>query len=492
MSLLLDALRRAAASKQGSSADQYTVPRRADPGPEHEESPPDDDAGDDPELTLEPEESKAADAPYSPTAEAPPETVRRAAAGTLTGTRRGGGRRGAAAVRAVLGGIVVLGALAAIGAGGWWYYLESRQASWSDLASWQPTAEPLVDDEPISAAGEPADAQAEPATGNGDTAVAGDDVADETGVDTDEAAADGADRNESAADEEIVARVDADALQGADEGGARELQPQAERAGTGSGDDGSTESRATGGESGQTQADGEAAAGKTRTTESDARTDTKATDGSTSGDTRSAEPARQAEPLVRASSGPSELTRTLQAGYSALRAGDVDAAEHAYAHALELAPGNRDALLGAASVAQRRGDDSRAVALYRRVLRDHPDDDHARAALMGLEGAREPRRSETELKNLLRDRPDSAALHFALGNVYAAESRWSEAQSAYFEAYRAAPDNPDHAYNLAVALDHLGQRDAARDYYREALAGSDDGGAGFPIAAVRRRLEQLQ
>lgn len=486
MSLLLDALRRAAASKQGSGADRYTVPRRADPGPEHEESPPADDAGDEPELTLEPEESKAADAPHPPTAEVPPETVRRAAAGTLTGARRGGGRRGAAAVRAVLGGIVVLGALATIGAGGWWYYLESRQASWSDLASWQPTAEPLVDDEPISAAGEPADAQAEPATGNGDTVVAGDDVADETGVDTDEAAADGADRNESAADEEIVARVDTDALQGADEGGAREQQPQAERGGTGSGDDGSTESRATGGESGQTEAVEEAAAGKTRTNESDARTDTKATAESPSGDTR------QAEPLVRASSGPSELTRTLQAGYSALRAGDVDAAEHAYAHALALAPDNRDALLGAASVAQRRGDDSRAAALYRRVLRDHPDDDHARAALTGLEGTRAPRRSETELKNLLRDRPDSAALHFALGNVYAAESRWSEAQNAYFEAYRAAPDNPDHAYNLAVALDHLGQRDAARDYYREALAGSDDGGAGFPIAAVRRRLEQLQ
>lgn len=466
MSLLLDALRRAAASKQGPAVDRYTVPRRPDMSTEREESTTFHDSGDDAELTLEPEMEREGDAPRRPEApaQAHPETTRRMAAGTLAGSRRGGGRRRGSAARAVLGGIVVLGTLAAIGAGGWWYYLESQQAGRNDLASWEPTAEPLVDAEPIAADGDPV-------TDEGSAAAAG-----EAGTDTAEPAADDADSDAAGADEETVARVDTDALEAMDENEAQAGQPEAE---TGADNTGSS------------AAEAESAAGKTRA-EPEAESGTGATAGSSSPETRAAEPARRAEPLVQASSGPSELARTLQAGYAALRAGDIDAAGHAYARALELAPGNRDALLGVASVAERRGNVDRAVSFYRRVLRDHPNDDYARAALAGLEGVQQPRRSETELKNLLRERPDSPALHFALGNVYAAESRWSEAQRAWFEAHRAAPDNPDYAYNLAVALDHLGQLDAARDYYRKALAASDDGGAGFPVAAVRRRLEQLQ
>lgn len=458
MSLLLDALRRAAASNQGPAADRYTVPRRPDPATGREESAVSDDTAGYTGLMLEPEMSRetGADAPRHTEAGARPETARRVAAGTLAGSRRGSGRRrGPAAARAVLGGIAVLGTLAAIGAGGWWYYLESQQAGRSELASWEPTAEPLVDDEPIAA-------DREPLAGNENAA-----------------AANGAERDEAAAtDEEVVARVDTDAIQAMDEGETQARQPEA---GTDTDNAGFR----------RTEADAEPASGKTRT-EPDTEADSSASGGSSSTETRPAEPARRAEPLVRASSGPSELTRTLQAGYSALRAGDVDAAGHAYAHALELAPDNRDALLGVASVAERRGNVDRAVSFYRRVLRDYPHDEYARAALAGLEGTRQPRRSETELKNLLRERPDSHALHFALGNVHAAESRWSEAQRAWFEAHRLDPNNPDYAYNLAVALDHLGQFDAARTYYRKALAGSDDGGAGFPIAAVRRRLEQLQ
>lgn len=464
MSLLLDALRRAAASKQGPAADRYTVPRRSDMATEREEPAASDHDSDDTGLTLEPETEREGDVPRrtEAPAQAHPETARRMAAGTLAGNRRGGGHRRGSAARAVLGGVVVLGALAAIGAGGWWYYLESQQAGRNDLASWEPTEEPLVDAEPIAADGEPV-------TDEGNAAVAG-----EAASDTAESTADAADSDAAGADEETVARVDTDALQVMDENEEQARQPEAE---TGADNAGSA------------AADTEPAAEETRT---EPESGTGATTGSSSTKTRAAEPARQAEPLVQASSGPSELARTLQAGYSALRAGNLDAAAHAYARALELAPGNRDALLGMAGVAERRGNVDRAVSFYRRVLRDHPHDEYARAALAGLDGAQQPRRSETELKNLLRERPDSPALHFALGNVYAAESRWSEAQRAWFEAHRAEPGNPDYAYNLAVALDHLGQFDAARDYYRKALAASDGGEAGFPVAAVRRRLEQLQ
>lgn len=488
MSLLLDALRRAAATKQGPSADQYTVPRRSDASPEREAPPTAQDPDATGELTLEPEDMDTPrdDRRPQPERTMRPETARRAAAGTLAGVRHGRGRRERSVARAMLGVVVALAALAAIGAGGWWYYLESQRASRSDLAAWEPTSEPLVDDEPIAAAGETDEARTGSMADDGDAVASGD----ETGVDAEAVGTDDDDTPAEGDEAVVAAAMEAESGEASAAGGEQAGQPEAEREVADTGD---AEGAAIVAESeapGNSGSGGEAAAAEAASGPGDGDD----AGGASPAKSRTAEePARRAQPLVRASSGPSELTRTLQAGYAALRAGDIEAAAHAYARALELAPGNRDALLGAASVAQQRGNDQRAAAYYRQVLRDHPRDAYARAALAGLEGARQPRRSETELKGLLRQRPDSPSLQFALGNVYAGESRWSEAQSAYFKAYRVEPDNPDYAYNLAVALDHLGQRDAARTYYREALNASDDeGGAGFPVAAARRRLEQLQ
>ena len=198
------------------------------------------------------------------------------------------------------------------------------------------------------------------------------------------------------------------------------------------------------------------------------------------------------QPMVRASESGGRLGEALRAGYRALRSGDLAAARRHYRRALERAPANRDARLGAAAVAQRRGEAALAAEHYRRVLKDHPRDPYARAGLASLEGAREPRRSESELKGLLKDDPDAHALRFSLGNLYAGEGRWAEAQSAYFEALRAAPREADYAFNLAVALDQLGQREAAVSYYERAIALVGDGAASFPVAAARRRLERLK
>lgn len=469
MSLLLDALRRAAASKQGPTTDQYTVPRRPDLVVDREASPASDGADGDSELTLEPEMSQETEARRREETDAAPATARREAAGTLAGTRRGGRHRRGSAVRVVVGGFALLGALAAIGAGTWWYYLASQQDSRSDLASWEPVAEPLVDDEPLSVGAAPAE--------DGET-VAG------AGGSGDEAAV---------RDDTAVAGADTEALETPDSGEAESPRQEGgsdstagTSAGAAAGGNDSARARA-GEETGDETGSARAAAPDPGTEEVAAQSTSQPKEPAQPGESQ-----RRAEPMVQATRGPSELARTLQAGYAALRAGDVNAAGHAYARALEIAPRNRDALLGAASVAQQRGNTERAAGYYRQVLQDHPQDDYARAALAGLEAVRQPRRSESELKGLLRERPGSASLHFALGNVYAAESRWSEAQQAYFEAHRAEPGNPDYAYNLAVALDHLGQRDAARTYYRKALAASGAGGAGFPVAAVRRRLEQLQ
>jgi Flp pilus assembly protein TadD len=76
--------------------------------------------------------------------------------------------------------------------------------------------------------------------------------------------------------------------------------------------------------------------------------------------------------------------------------------------------------------------------------------------------------------------------------VYVAQSRWTEAQAAYFEAHRLEPGNADVLYNLAVSLDHLGQSRLAADYYGRALEASRGQAAQFDPVPVARRLRELR
>ena len=73
------------------------------------------------------------------------------------------------------------------------------------------------------------------------------------------------------------------------------------------------------------------------------------------------------------------------------------------------------------------------------------------------------------MKLLLDQNPDSPQVHFSLGGFYAGQSRWPEAQQAFFDAYTADKNNADYAYNLAVSLEQLGQAKAALSHYRTGL-----------------------
>ena len=99
--------------------------------------------------------------------------------------------------------------------------------------------------------------------------------------------------------------------------------------------------------------------------------------------------------------------------------------------------------------------------------------------------------SEAELKTLVGRNPETSSLRFTLGNLYASEKRWVEAQQAYFEAFRLESDNADYLYNLAVSLDQLKQPKLAVDYYQKALAAGSKSGGQFDPTAVTRRIKNL-
>jgi tetratricopeptide (TPR) repeat protein len=163
----------------------------------------------------------------------------------------------------------------------------------------------------------------------------------------------------------------------------------------------------------------------------------------------------------------------------------------AYQRILAREPRNRDALLGAAAVYMRGQAYEQAAGHYLEVLRRYPRDAVAQAALISLQDGVDPVAGETRVKSLLNATPGDSNLHFSLGNLYAEQGRWPEAQQAFFEAYRLDTENPDYAFNLAVSLDRLGQHAGAREYYERAGSLAATRPAAFDPALARARLAAL-
>ena len=194
---------------------------------------------------------------------------------------------------------------------------------------------------------------------------------------------------------------------------------------------------------------------------------------------------------IRVTTGGPRVDPMVESAWEALQAGDLPRARDGYQRALRANPRDRDALLGLATIDARTQDFEAAEARYLRVLELDPRDPYAQAGLLALRGQGDPLQSESRIKNMLAQQPDAAFLNSPLGNQFAAQGRWSDAQAAYFRAFSADPDNPDYAYNLAVSLDHLGQRKLALEYYRRALALAGNRAVGFNSAQVEARIREL-
>lgn len=185
-----------------------------------------------------------------------------------------------------------------------------------------------------------------------------------------------------------------------------------------------------------------------------------------------------------------QINPGVQQAYQAFNGGQLGLARQQYEMVLRQDATNRDALLGLAAVALREQQGAQAAALYVRLLEINPDDGEALAGLIGLRQG-DVAQSEAKLKAILARSPDSAPVLFALGNVYAKQRRWTEAQQQFFRACGAAPGNPDYAFNLAVGLDRLNQPKLAATYYQRALTLAQTTPAAFDQAVVQTRLREL-
>lgn len=181
----------------------------------------------------------------------------------------------------------------------------------------------------------------------------------------------------------------------------------------------------------------------------------------------------------------------LRSAYEALSAGDYRTAEPLYEQLARSDPRNIDVLLGQAALAVQRGDTDAARNHYMAVLRLEPSNAVAQGVLLAIFGRADYPTAELRLKELTSREP-VAFLYQALGTLYAEQGLWPQAQHAYFQAHRLEARNANHAYNLAVSLEHIGQRAQAAVYYRRAveLARARPTSA-FDVAGAENRAARL-
>lgn len=175
--------------------------------------------------------------------------------------------------------------------------------------------------------------------------------------------------------------------------------------------------------------------------------------------------------------------------YSAYRRGDLGQAQQLYLALFQKDTRNTDVLLGLSTIAQQQGNNMMSAQYYARILELDPRNAAANAGISTLRVDDE--NTESRLKSLLREQGNAATLHFALGNLYAEQSRWGEAQQAYFNANTLEPGNPEFIFNLAVSLDHLGQGQLALQHYQRALRFDSSHRAGFDHAQIELRVKEL-
>ena len=189
--------------------------------------------------------------------------------------------------------------------------------------------------------------------------------------------------------------------------------------------------------------------------------------------------------------GGSSIAQSINRAYQAYWRGEDALAKRLYREVLHREPKTREALLGLASLAMRRGNITTAMRHYQEILRLFPQDRVAQRALLQKTNGHSDGLDKHQIKTLLQEFPNAPYLNFSLGNLHAAQSQWSLARAAYLRALRADSTNPDYAFNLAISLEHLHQPEAALRFYKNALDFSRSRSATFVRETAEHRIQIL-
>lgn len=187
------------------------------------------------------------------------------------------------------------------------------------------------------------------------------------------------------------------------------------------------------------------------------------------------------------------ISEWLSIAYQAYDKGDWQQAESYYRQVLEKKPNQRDALLGMLAIYQLdalRISNARELAEHLRRL--YPNDKEVRLATDGLGSSLlSERLSESELKQTQQLVTQPSEASFRLGLLFADQQRWPEAQSAFFDAVKAVPNNPSYRLNLAISYDHLGKHRLAVEHYQQLMSQGKAKLIGLDVEMIQQRLDFL-
>jgi tetratricopeptide (TPR) repeat protein len=186
------------------------------------------------------------------------------------------------------------------------------------------------------------------------------------------------------------------------------------------------------------------------------------------------------------------IAEKLGQAWQAYDDGRYSSAKNLYIEVLNSEENNRDALLGLGAIAVIEKDYVPARDIYMSLLEQDPRDPIAIAAIASLQtDGVSLQEDERFLANMLLKNPNAAHLNFALGNVYAQQEKWKSAQQYYFNAWQQDIENADYIFNLAVSLDQLGKPEQAINLYRESLSKSNNKQVSFSREDVQKRITEL-
>lgn len=182
----------------------------------------------------------------------------------------------------------------------------------------------------------------------------------------------------------------------------------------------------------------------------------------------------------------------LAQAYAAFKKSEFKTSEKLYYKVINRDKNNRDALLGLAAIAVKHGSYEDAKQIYIKLLKLDPKDSYAKAGLSALINQKHALMNESQLKLMLREQPEVGHLHFALGNLMLSQKRFAEAQTSFFNAWSNNKSNSDYAYNLAVSLDHLGKPEHAAEFYELTVKLYKASGGNLVLEDVKQRLIQIK
>jgi tetratricopeptide (TPR) repeat protein len=161
------------------------------------------------------------------------------------------------------------------------------------------------------------------------------------------------------------------------------------------------------------------------------------------------------------------LDRGLQEAREAIEWGHQEAAMVIYERLLQEHPRALPVQSALARLYVQESLVDRAEPLYRTMLKENPDNLAVVSEYLSWQAKDHPEKAIAMLQDALFEHPRHAYLHAQLGMIYADTQQWERAilslrKAAYFD-----PTNLLYVYNMAIALEHLGNHSEAYANYRQ-------------------------